>query len=76
MVPMAGPRASTDDSINEFQVPEIKKLICDMRSEGVEFRSLDEIESILLPKLDVLHYAHMQKVMATLVEKGIDTSRY
>ena len=42
----------------------MKKLILDVQSEGVEFRSLEEIETIVLPKLELLHYALRLKVMA------------
>ena len=55
LVPAAGHRASTDDRTNRFKIPEIYTLLESLENEDVNFKSLEEIETCLLPQLDRLH---------------------
>ena len=49
MVPAAGHKASTDDRTNRYKIPEIYTLLESLDNEDVTFKSLEEIESCLLP---------------------------
>ena len=76
MVPIAGQRATTDDEVNRFKAPECHQVIVELRNQEVEFKSHDEIKRVLFDKLDKLHFAHMQKVMSLMAERGVDISRF
>ena len=76
LLPKAGPRASTDDKTNRFRIPEINQLMIDLREEGLEFKSLDDIRNVLIPKLDKLHHSFIMTCMAQLEDRGYDTSRF
>lgn len=49
MVPSAGHKASTDERTNRFKVPEIYTLLESLTEEEITFKSLEEIESCLVP---------------------------
>ena len=49
MVPSAGHKASTDDKTNRFKIPEIYTLLESLYNEDVTFKSLEEMETCLIP---------------------------
>lgn len=56
LLPKAGKFASTDDATNRFRVPEINQIVIDLREEMLEFKSIEEIKTVLIPKLNKIHH--------------------
>ena len=76
ILPDAGRNASTNDRTNQFGIPVLKDFIYELYHENVEFKSLEELEACLLPKMDSLHRNFMQEQMLHLEQTGVDISRY
>ena len=76
LLPKAGQKASTDDVTNRFRIPEVNQIMIDLREEGLEFKSIEDIKAVLIPKLDKIHHSFIVQCMAQLEDRGYDTSRF